>query len=61
MEIKTIISERPKCKTCGIFMNEWDPFAEEHEHIECCSERISNKMIESVKEQFKKINLDIEK
>lgn len=53
MEIKTIISEQPKCKTCGVKMNEWNPFADEHEHIECASERISNNLIAMVKNHFK--------
>lgn len=52
MERKTIISEQPKCKTCGKLMAEWNPFAIEHEHVECVSERISASLIEIVKKQL---------
>ncbi len=55
MLIKTIISPRPNCKTCNIPMNEWNPFAEEHEHIECAADRISNHMINIIKKQFENI------
>jgi len=57
MEIKTIISEQPKCKTCGKLIPEWNPFAEEHEHIECISNRMSESLIKIIKDQLKtKIN-----
>jgi len=49
METKIIISPQPKCKTCGNPMNEWNPFADEHEHVNCISERIANAMIEIIK------------
>lgn len=52
MEIKTIISPQPNCKTCGKPMQEWNPFAEEHEHIECIADRISDHLIKTIKEQF---------
>lgn len=52
MEVKTIISEQPKCITCGIKMNEWNPFADTHEHIECASERISDRLISMIKKHF---------
>lgn len=49
MERKLIISEQPKCKTCGKLMQEWNPFAQEHEHIECSAERISASLVEIFK------------
>lgn len=52
MEIKIIISEQPNCKTCGKIMKEWNPFADEHEHIECASERISTSLIDIIKNQL---------
>lgn len=55
MEKKLIISEQPKCKTCGKIMQEWNPFAEVHEHIECVSERISASLIELVKKDLKAV------
>lgn len=33
-------------------MQEWNPFAEVHEHIECSAERISASLIEIVKKQL---------
>lgn len=56
MERKMIISEQPKCKTCGKLMLEWNPFADEHEHIECISERVSEKLIKVIEKQMKTIN-----
>ena len=53
MERKLIISKQPKCKTCGKLMLEWNSFADEHEHIECISERISENLIEIIKSQMK--------
>lgn len=47
-----IISEQPKCKTCGIPMVEWDPFNDENEHIKCISERISASMVNMIKSQL---------
>ena len=55
MERKLIISEQPKCKTCGKLMKAWNPFATEHEHIECASERISASLIELVKKDLGEI------
>lgn len=52
MERKLIISEQPKCKTCGKLMQEWNPFANEHEHIECSEERISAILVEILKKQL---------
>lgn len=52
MERKIIISEQPKCKTCGKLMLEWNAWADEHEHFECISERISTSLIEIVKKQL---------
>ena len=49
---KTIISEQPTCKTCGRLMLEWNAFSDEHEHIECISDRISTSMIEIIKSQL---------
>ena len=55
MERKIIISEQPKCKTCGKPMQDWNPFAEVHEHIECSAERISASLIELVKMDLKAV------
>ncbi len=55
MERKIIISEQPKCKTCGKLMLEWNAWADEHEHVECLSERISISLIEIVKKQLEKV------
>jgi len=52
MEVKLIISKQPKCKTCGKLMTEWNPYANEHEHSECTSERISENLILIIKKQF---------
>ena len=52
MERKLIISEQPKCKTCGKLMQEWNPFAEVHEHIECSAERISASLVEILKKKL---------
>ena len=49
-----IKSEKPKCKTCGKQLEEWNPFTNEHEHIECSSERIVNSMMEKVKQDLNK-------
>lgn len=53
MENKIIISEQPTCKTCGLKMKEWNPFADEHEHVDCISDRISTSLIEKIKNHFK--------
>lgn len=55
MERKIIISEQPKCKTCGKLMLEWNAWADEHEHVECITERISTSLIELVKKQLKTV------
>lgn len=55
MEIKKIISEQPKCKTCGKVMLEWNAFADEHEHIECIVNRVSESLMEIIKEQFETV------
>lgn len=49
MKTKLIISEQPKCKTCGVLMGEWNLFADEYEHIECSADRISDILIEMVR------------
>lgn len=59
MELKTIISKQPKCKTCGKLMLEWNPFANEHEHVECIANRISSSLIEIVKKHLKNKHLQI--
>jgi hypothetical protein len=46
-----IISPQPKCKFCGEVMKEWNPFANEHYHIQCIAKHISNKLIVIVKNQ----------
>ena len=55
MDRKLIISEQPKCKTCGNKMREWNAFAEVHEHIECSAERISASLVEILKKQFEAV------
>ena len=55
MERKIIISEQPKCKTCGKLMLEWNAWADEHEHVECIAERISTSLIEIVKKQMETV------
>lgn len=40
----TIISKQPTCKTCNKLMLEWNPFANEHEHVECMVDRVSTKL-----------------
>ena len=52
MERKIIISQQPKCKTCGKPMFEWNAWADEHEHVECIAERISTSLIKIVKKQL---------
>jgi len=51
MEIKTIISKQPMCKTCGKLMLEWNAFADK-----CIAERISTNLIDIIKKQFETIN-----
>ncbi len=53
MNITIITYNKPRCKTCGREMGEWNPFATEHEHIECMAERISNKMVKVLIKQLK--------
>jgi len=55
MDRKLIVSEQPKCKTCGNKMLEWNAFADEHEHIECIAERVSASLLEILKKQLGKI------
>lgn len=55
MERKIIISEQPKCKTCGKLMLEWNAWADEHEHVECIAERISTSLIEIIKKQLETV------
>jgi len=52
MERKLIILEQPKCITCGKLMQEWNAFAEVHEHIRCSAERISASLVETLKKQL---------
>lgn len=52
MNVKTIISNQPSCKTCGKLMKEWNPFAEEHEHTECTAERMSEHLIQMIRNQM---------
>lgn len=39
------IGKPPICKTCKKPMVEWDFFAREHEHIECMTDRISDRLL----------------
>ena len=54
METKLIKSKQPTCKTCGFKMKEWNPFADEHEHAECISSRISEGLIKILRKQLNK-------
>lgn len=56
MTYKTIISNQPSCKTCGKLMKEWNPFAEEHEHPVCAAERMSEHLIQIIREQMSNAN-----
>lgn len=51
-----IKSKRPNCKTCGKPLKEWNPFATEHEHIECASKRIVDSLIGGIKRDMKELN-----
>lgn len=53
MNFYRIKSKRPNCKTCGKALKEWNPFATEHEHVECASKRIADIMMERVKRDLK--------
>ena len=55
MERKIIITEQPKCKTCGKLMFEWNAWADAHEHVECTAERLSTSLIEIIKNQLKTV------
>ena len=57
MQTKTIITKRPRCKTCGKLMDEWFMFQEVAEHPECAGERIANALIERIKKDFEKIKV----
>ncbi len=50
----TIISKRPKCRTCGEYLKEWDPWAEVHEHEECLVNRISKEFMQGLKDAIDK-------
>jgi hypothetical protein len=54
MNYYKIISPQPKCKTCGKAMEEWNLFAQEHEHVECIADRISDHLIKSILINFNK-------
>ncbi len=49
-----IISKRPKCRTCGEYLKEWDPWAEVHEHDECLADRISKEFMHGFKDAIDK-------
>lgn len=53
MNFYRIKSKQPNCKTCGKPLKEWNPFATEHEHIECASKRIADSIMEGVKRDLK--------
>jgi hypothetical protein len=46
--IVIIFNTNPRCKTCGKEMQEWNPWANEHEHIDCLSERVSSILIDKL-------------
>ncbi len=50
-----IKSKQPNCVTCKKPMQEWDPWANYHEHIGCASSRIANEIIESIRRDLEKI------
>lgn len=52
MERKIIFSKLPICQTCKKPMKSWNPFANVHEHVECISDRVSEKLIKIIKNQL---------
>lgn len=52
MTFTTIYYPQPKCITCGKLMTSWNPWADIHEHVECASDRISDKLITIIKQQL---------
>lgn len=38
----------PICSYCGKAMKSWNPHADTHEHVECTSERVSDKLVEAI-------------
>ena len=44
--------ETPICKSCGLEMESWNPFSDEHEHVLCTSNRITDSLIEIVKKDL---------
>jgi hypothetical protein len=45
MNIVTFVfKEKPRCRTCGLEMKSWDPYADTHEHIECITKRFGENM-----------------
>lgn len=58
METKTIRTQQPRCKSCGKFMKEWNPFARTHEHVNCIAERVSDSVMGVIKKQFNIIQDD---
>ena len=55
MQFRRIISQQPYCTYCGKLMDEWIVFCKNNEHPECTAERISNKLMERIREQFEKV------
>ena len=41
-------SKKPVCNFCKKEMQEWNPWAETHEHSECTAERISTELIQNL-------------
>lgn len=52
MNFYKIISRRPNCNHCGEPMESWNPFGDFHEHPECSADRVSDKLMEIIKQQF---------
>jgi hypothetical protein len=53
MERKLIISPVPNCRICGKPLQEWNPFADVHEHPQCIAEKVSEALMAIVKQSFK--------
>jgi hypothetical protein len=54
MELKTIISKQPICKTCNKPLLTWNPFEKEHEHYKCASDRIVASLMDLVRNDLGK-------
>ena len=49
-------TEPPRCKICNKPMFTWNPWIDEHAHVECETQKIAESLIDNVMEQFKKFD-----